>query len=202
MMSNRYLLIALATIAGFTGASYYAVEYIEAKVYPLPVYGPEDHEIELFQLTNQKDELFNSSNHLDKIWVVNTFFTSCPSICPKMMRNMQSVHDIVRSEEDIVLISLTVDPKRDTPERFMTYLDNFNVNHSSWQLLTGEKSDLYRLARKSFLVSATDGAGDEYDFIHSENIVVVDQEGKIRNFVNGTAEDADEKILKTIKRLK
>ena len=201
-MSNRYLLISLIIIAGFTGASYYAVDYIETKVYPLPVYGPENHEIEDFSLYNQKTDIFNSANYQGKIWVVNTFFTSCPTICPKMMRNMQSVHDIVRQNDDIVLISLTVDPKRDTPERLMRYLDNFNVNHDNWHLLTGPKEDLYRLARKSFLISATDGAGDEYDFIHSENIVVLDQEGKIRSFINGTANDADDQIIKTIKRLK
>jgi len=118
------------------------------------------------------------------------------------MKNMQGVHDVIRADEDIILLSLTVDPKRDTPERFMSYLSNFNVNHDTWHLLTGEKKDLYRLARKSFLVSATEGAGDEYDFIHSENIVVIDQEGKIRNFVNGTAENADQQILRTISKLK
>lgn len=200
-MSNKYLFLSIIIIAFFTAASYYAVDLIENKIYPVPIYGSEGHVIESFQLTNQKGELFNSDDYSNKIWVVNTFFTSCPSICPKMMKNMQSVHDMVRSEKDIVLLSITVDPKRDTPERFQQYLENFNVDNASWFLLTGDKSDIYKLARKSFLISATDGAGDEFDFIHSENIVIIDKEGKIRNFVNGIAENADSQILKTINRL-
>ncbi len=199
---KNYTFIALVVIAAFTGVGYYALDYIDEKMYPLPVYGVEGHEIESFSFDNQLGTTFHSEQHKGKIWVVNYFFTSCPSICPKMMRNMQSVHDVVRSEEDIILLSLTVDPKRDTPEKFYNYLSNFNVDHSSWQLLTGDKKDLYRLARKSFLISATDGGGDEYDFIHSENIVVIDQNGKIRNFVNGTAEHADSQILRTISKLK
>ena len=185
-----------------TWAGYTIVEKIDSSINALPVYGEKNHQIESFSLTNQQGYTFESSAQADKIWVVHYFFTSCPTICPKMMKNMQQLHDLVRAEEDILLLSITVDPAHDTPERMRRYLNRYNVNHNSWQLLTGPKKKLYRLARKSFLVSATDGRGDDKDFIHSENIVVIDTNQKIRAIINGTADDADEQILSVIKRLK
>lgn len=199
---TKSTIIFLATLMTATTVGYYTIDFLDKKVFPLPVYGEADHAIESFTLTNQKGEIFNSEAHKGKIWVVNYFFTICPSVCPKIMRNLQGVHDILRGEKDILLLSFTVDPERDTPEQLMKYLDNFNVNHASWQLLTGTKQDLYRLARRSFLISATEGNGDENDFIHSENIVVIDKEGKIRAMINGTAPDAEGQVLEVISKIK
>lgn len=198
---NKTILVFLLIVGGLSYTGYKVIIAIDEKLSPLPVYGSDDHVIESFHLQNQKSQTFDSREHLNSVWVVNYFFTSCPSICPKMMKNMQEVHDVVRSESDILLLSMTVDPKRDTSEKLMAYLDNYNVNHDSWQLLTGSKKDLYRLARKSFLISATDGGGEEYDFIHSENIIVIDKDRKIRAIINGTDPEADRKILQTVSRI-
>jgi len=199
---NKTSLIFVVALVAITGLSYSIVQTIDNRYTPLPVYGGADHSIESFKLTNQLDETFDSEEHLGKIWVVNYFFTSCPSICPKMMKNMQEVHSVILNDEEVLLLSLTVDPVRDQPTRLMNFLENYNVNHENWQLLTGEKKDLYRLARKSFLVSATDGGGDQYDFIHSENIVVIDKEQKVRTIINGLAEDAEGQILSAISKLR
>ena len=199
---NKGLYLFLISLGILTWSGFLLIKFVNEKLHPLPVYGPEDHKIESFELINQKGELISSSAQEGKIWVVNYFFTSCPSVCPKMMRNMQEVHNIFRSDEEVILMSFTVDPKRDQPERFMRYLDRFNINHDTWQLVTGPKPDLYRLARRSFLVSATDGGGGEYDFIHSENIVIIDQHQQIRGIVNGVAENADQEIFAIIKKLK
>ncbi len=195
-------LIFLAVLLGTTTIGYFATNYLENEVFPLPVYSEENHVIEDFELTNQKGEKFISKEHENKIWVVNYFFTICPTVCPQMMRNVQSVHNIVRNENDILLLSFTVDPQRDTAGRLMEYTERFNINHDNWQLLTGEKQDLYRLARQSFLVSATEGNGDDTDFIHSENIVIIDKDRKIRGMVNGTAPNAAQQVLDIISRLK
>lgn len=199
---NKTILIFLLILGSLTFTGYKAMIAIDDKMNPLPIYGNEDHEVPVFSFENQLEEAFNSAAHLDKIWVVNYFFTSCPSICPKLMKNMQEVHDIVRAENDLLLLSLTVDPKRDTPDRLLSYLENYNVNHENWQLLTGDKKNLYRLARNAFLVSATDGGGEEYDFIHSENIVVLDKNQKVRSIINGIDPDANNKILNVIRRIK
>src|SRR5690625_7416416 len=89
------------------------------------------------------------------------------------MRNIQNTHNLLRNDDDVVTISLTVDPKRDTPERLMEYANKYNANHESWFLLTGDKKELYRHARRSFLMAASDGTGNDEDFIHSENIVKI-----------------------------
>jgi len=199
---NKSILLYLLILANLTFVGYKATVIIDNRFNPLPFYGNDDHEVSAFELTNQLNETFNSELHQEKIWVVNYFFTSCPSVCPKMMKNIQEVHDLIRAKEDILLLSITVDPKRDTSERFMKFLENYNINHASWQLLTGPKKDLYRLARKDFLISATDGGGGERDFIHSENIVVLDKNQKIRAIINGTAPKANHEILNIITRIK
>lgn len=182
--------------------AYKAIEYVENRYTPLATYGVENHSIPDFQFTDQLERTVNSSEIKDKIWVVNFFFTSCPTICPKMTRNLQSFHDFVRDDVDIRILSFTVDPKRDTPARLKSYADSFRVNHDSWLFLTGEKEDLYRLGNKGFLLSAAVIGADEEDFIHSENIVLVDQNQQIRGFYNGTDPDCVNQILRDIKKIK
>lgn len=192
-----FLLVIIATAVG-----YYGLEYYETNATPLPVYGEEGHVIPDFGLRTQENEYFNRSQIEGKILVVNYFFTSCPSICPKMTRNLQSVHDLYRNDPDLLMMSLTVDPKRDTPERLAMFAENYNANSETWKFLTGEKKELYQLARKGFLVSATDGPGDHGDFIHSENIVLLDRSAKIRGFYVGTDEKSIQELIQDIAKLK
>lgn len=198
---NKSILLFFGILIVFTALGYGLVELYENNS-ALAVYGTEDHKVEEFNLVDQKDQTFLSRDHNGKIWIVNCFFTSCPIVCPKVMKNVQDVHDLLRNDESIVTISMTVDPKRDSPEKLFEYGQKYNANPKSWFLLTGEKMELYRLARKSFLLSASEGAGDSADFIHSENIVVVDPDHQIRAIINGTAKDADQSVLKAIKKLK
>jgi len=195
-------LIFLILVFFFTGILYIIVNTVENRYDATAVEIDANHIIEDFQLTNQNNGIFNSEENTDKIWVLNYFFTSCPVVCPKMMKNMQEVHNIVQQNDDIILLSFTVDPKRDTPEQLKKYTERFNIDDDKWQLLTGDKKLLYRLARKSFLLAATDGNGDDHDFIHSENFVIVDKNQKIRSILKGTAEDADAQVLNTINKIK
>lgn len=198
---NKSTLLFFLVLIGFTAAGYALVE-VFASNSPLPVYGKEGHQVQHFTLTDQKGDTFQSSDYDGKIWIVNSFFASCPIVCPKVMKNLQEVHDYLRNEESIVTMSLTVDPKRDTPEILLQYAQKYNANNDSWFLLTGEKKDLYRLARVEFLMSASDGAGNETDFIHSENINIIDPDHRIRDIINGTDPQADQKIMESIKKLR
>ena len=191
-----------AVVIAVTALIYFGLERYEATSSPLPVYGPENHEIPEFGFRTQDDEYFNRNKMEGKIAVVNYFFTSCPSICPRMTRNLQAVHDLYRNDDDLIMMSLTVDPKRDTPERLAMFADNYNADSQTWKFLTGDKKDLYHLARKGFLVSATEGAGDHGDFIHSENIVLIDRSMRIRGFYNGTDEGAISDLIRDIAKLK
>jgi protein SCO1/2 len=200
-MKNKSLLFFIGVVL-CTGLIYKGIAYFEATSTPLPVYGNEGHIVPEFEFTNQLGETISSEEIADQIWVVDFFFTSCPTICPKMTRNLQSVHDIIRNEEDIKILSFTVDPKRDTPERLKSYAEQYRANHDSWYFLTGDKTKLYRLGNKGFLISATEAPGDELDFIHSENIVLVDRGQKIRGYYKGTDPASMKALLNDINKLK
>ena len=198
---NRSILLFFVVLICFTAAGYGLVEVFE-RTTPLEIYGPENHTIGSFTLTDQNNQSFNTNNYNGRIWIVNCFFTSCPIVCPKVMKNLQEVHDLLRNDESLLMMSMTVDPTRDTPEVLFKFANKYNVSHDAWFLLTGEKKELYRLARKEFLLSAADGTGDKSDFIHSENIVVIDPERRIRNIINGTAPNANLMVLESVKKLK
>ena len=198
---NRGILLFLAVVAGFTAIGY-ALAEVWDKNASLEVLGPKDHQVSDFSFTDQQNKLFKSADHDGKIWIVNSFFSSCPIVCPKVMRNIQNAHNLLRNDTDVEIISFTVDPKRDTPERLMEYAQKYNANHDSWHLLTGDKKELYRQARKSFLLAASDGTGNDEDFIHSENIVIVDPDRQIRAQINGIADGADREIMDAVRKLR
>src|SRR5690625_2035273 len=198
---NRGILLFLAVVAGFTAIGYELAEIWEKNT-SLEILGPENHLVEDFVFTDQQEREFESEDHDGKIWIVNSFFSSCPIVCPKVMRNIQNTHNLLRNDDDVVTISLTVDPKRDTPERLMEYANKYNANHESWFLLTGDKKELYRHARRSFLMAASDGTGNDEDFIHSENIVIVDPDRHVRALINGTAKGADRDVMDAVRKLR
>lgn len=198
---NKGILYFFIVLIGFTAVGYGIVEIFENNS-PLPVYGKEDHTVEAFTLTDQQDHPFHSRDHDGKIWIVNCFFTSCPIVCPKVMKNLQDVHDLLRNDDGVVTISMTVDPKRDTPEQLNKYAKKYNASMDSWFLLTGDKKELYRLARNEFLLSASDGSGDDSDFLHSENIMIIDPDHRVRDIINGTGPKANSMVLESVKKLK
>ena len=198
---NKSIIIFLTIISLVTALGFYGIKAFDDNLAPLPIYGGEGHQVDQFTFFNQNGDVIHSSDYSGKVWIVNYFFTSCPIVCPKMIKNMKEAHDYLRNEDSVMFLSFTVDPKRDTPEKLKSYIEKYQINDKTWHFLTGEKSDLYRLARKSFLLSATEGPGDEYDFIHSENIVVIDTLGRIRSIINGLDEDAEKKIMQAIKKL-
>lgn len=198
------VVLSVPTLAFFVLQSY------EKQFAALPVYGPvseengvaQYHQTEDFILINQDGRKTGSVNAEGKISVVNFFFTSCPTICPRMMRGMQRVQELYLNDPDILFMSLTVDPKRDTPERLKVYAQAYNAHPQQWQFLTGDKKEIYRLARKSYFLIATDGDGGKHDFIHSENLVLVDQKGRIRGYYDGTDENAVDQLVRDIAKLK
>lgn len=191
-------------MATFIGLSIvvYGIAEVWERSSPLEIIGPDGHEVSEFTFTGQESQPVHSADYDGKIWLVNCFFTSCPIVCPKVMRNLQEVHNYLRNDENIVTLSFTVDPKRDTPEKLLEYAARYNANNKSWLMMTGEKSELYKHLRRSFLLGASDATGNEEDFIHSETIVVVDPDRRIRATINGTADKAYREVLNAVKSLK
>jgi protein SCO1/2 len=184
-------------------------EYVEQHT-ELPVYGPTEivdnvvteHTIPPYQLIAQDGGMFSSEVLKNKVVVTNFFFTSCPSVCPRMMRNLQSVHELYRDDKEVALVSITVDPKRDTPERLRKYAQALHAETERWRFLTGEKKQIYPLARHGYFISAADGGSSEHDFIHSENLVLIDRVGRIRGYYNGLDEKAVDQLVNDILKLK
>lgn len=175
------------------------VKWLENNHTALPVLGEPGHAISDFHLTNDDSQLVSIRSWDNKIVVANFIFTHCPTICPKMTRNLKRIQDA--ANEDVLINSFTVDPERDTPSKLKAYGKRFGADNKRWQMLTGDKIEIYRLARNSFLVSAADGDGGEEDFIHSEQFVLIDAQKRIRGFYSGTKDADVEKLIKDIRRL-
>ena len=185
---------------------------------PLPIYQPamvseelvdstiqhqlKYHKIADFSLTNQNGETITQDNYKDKIYVADFFFTTCQTICPVMTKNMGQIQDAIVDDEDIMLLSHSVTPKIDSVAQLKKYAIEKGVIDRKWNLVTGDKKQIYELARKSYLAVKTDGNGDEYDMIHTENFMLIDKKRQIRGFYDGTKPEDIERILEDIETLK
>ena len=180
---------------------YKGVSWYESSVKKLPVLIGEEHRIANYKLVDQKGRTATIDDWNNKIVVVDFFFTHCPSICPKMTRNLKTVQESYAKNPDIFIASFSVDPERDSVEVLAKYARRFNVDEKSWQLITGPKKDIYRLARNSFKLTATDGDGGDEDFIHSSQLVLIDKQKRIRGYYDGTKTEETNQLIKDIKKL-
>jgi protein SCO1/2 len=180
---------------------YAVVNWYEQSVRALPVLVDKNHTIDDYQLTNQQGKQVSTAEWKNKIVVANFFFTYCPSICPKMTKNLITAQQVYINKNDLLLVSFSVDPERDSVKRLAEYADKFSINETKWQLLTGSKKEIYRLARKSFKVTATDGDGGANDFIHSNKLILIDTKKRIRGYYDGTDEKETTQLIKDIKKL-
>lgn len=196
-----------------------SIIYNKLNVYqPLPVYQPsmvstdlvdstlqyqkKYHKIADFKLTNQNGKTITQEDYKDKIYVADFFFTTCQSICPIMTNHMSIIQDKIMDDDDIMLLSFSVTPKIDSVAQLKRYAIEKGVNDKKWNLVTGDKKQIYELARKSYLAVKTTGNGDEFDMIHTENFMLIDKKKQIRGFYDGTNPDDIDRLLDDIKILK
>ena len=171
-------------------------ELVEDSIHHVKKY----HKISNFSLTNQNGETVTEENYNNKIYVADFFFTTCPSICPIMTENMFYIQEKTINK-DVLLVSYSVTPEIDSVAQLKKYAIEKGVDDSRWNLLTGEKKDIYELARKSYLVAKNNGDGGKYDMIHTENFVLIDKEKRIRGFYDGTNKEEMDKLLNDIQIL-
>ena len=178
----------------------------------LPIYNPSDlnpavvdddlervgrgHRIGNFDLIDQWGNRADSSLLQGKIYVADFFFTTCPTICIDMGANFQRIQETYKDEDRFHLVSHTVMPEIDTVEVMHAYGDRMGAIKGKWHLLTGEKRELYRMARREYFAVMEQGTSfDEHDFIHTENVILVDEKKRIRGFYDGTSDlDVDRLI--------
>ena len=160
------------------------------------------HKIANFSLTNQNGNRISQRDYQGKIYVADFFFTTCPSICPIMTNNMAYIQSKIMDDPQVKLLSFSVTPEIDSVPQLKKYALEKGVNDKKWNLLTGDKKEIYTLARKSYFVVKEDGDGGPHDMIHTENFVLVDPNKRIRGYYDGTDKDAMENLLADLKTLK
>ena len=158
------------------------------------------HKISDFSLTNQNGETITQDYYENKIYIADFFFTTCPTICPIMTKNMFEVQEKTL-KQNVLLVSYSVTPEIDSIAQLKKYALENKVNDNKWNLLTGDKKQIYELARKSYLVAKNDGDGGKYDMIHTENFVLIDKEKRIRGYYDGTNKEDIDKLLSDVKIL-
>ena len=160
------------------------------------------HKINDFSLVNQNNEIITNENYDGKIYIADFFFTTCPGICPIMKENMIVLQDEFVNDDDVLLLSHTVTPEIDSVHVLKKYSLDKGVIDSKWNMVTGDKKQIYNLARKSYLVAEDIESPRQYDMIHTENFVLVDSKRRIRGFYDGTDIDVMNNLISDIKILK
>ena len=183
----------------------------------LPVYQPADfnpelvdstlhyikkyHTIADFSLINQNGEIVTQDDYEGKIYIADFFFTTCLTICPIMTENMVEIQRRIQDQEDVLLLSHTVTPEIDTVAQLKKYALEKGVMDDKWNLVTGDKKQIYDLARKSYLAVKDFQSAGPFDMIHTENFVLVDKERRIRGTYNGTSPEEIDRLMEDLKIL-
>ncbi|MFM2229074.1 MAG: hypothetical protein RL607_332 [Bacteroidota bacterium] len=161
-----------------------------------------EHTIGKFAFTNQNGKTITEKDYEGKIYVADFFFTTCQSICPKMTNNMAWLQNKIKNNPNVKLLSFSVTPDIDSVPVLKKYAQKKGVIDSKWNLLTGDKKEIYYLARQSFLVVKTGNPSELYDMVHTENFVLVDAQKRIRGFYDGTNLDGPtEPGIKNVQQL-
>ena len=190
--------------------------YVQTQEKKLPIYSPsmvsdelveeelryvkKYHRISDFSLLNQNGSNVTQEDYKNKIYVADFFFTTCPDICPIMTGNMLYLQENLK-DTNVMLASFSVTPKIDTVEVLKEYSTLKGVDDSRWNLMTGDKKQIYDLARKSYLVAKAIPDGKNHGMIHTENFVLVDRDKRIRGYYDGTNIEDMDKLLDDIQIL-
>jgi protein SCO1/2 len=215
-MRNRIIIFAAITVVGMTVAGLILMNHYSddpdsgsnrSEHNVLRVYNPsdvnptlvdpslqdvnKDHSIADFSFQNQLGKTITKADVTGKIFVTDFFFTSCAGICPDMSTQLQRVQQEFLDDDNFMILSHTVNPSIDTVQTMYKYAKRFEADSTKWWFLTGAKKELYTMARKSYLIVPDEADpnfehGGESDFLHTENFVLIDPEGRIRGFYDGT----------------
>jgi protein SCO1 len=160
-----------------------------------------NHTIADFAFTNQNGKFITQKDYEGKIYVADFFFTTCPTICPKMTDNMVWLQNQIKNNPKVMLLSHSVTPDIDSVAVLKKYAQEKGVIDSKWNLVTGNKKDIYYIARKSYLAVKTNSSDELYDMVHTENFILIDQKRRIRGFYDGTNLEEVKRLLEDINYL-
>lgn len=203
---GTFLVFSIITISMF----YHALKPSKT----LPIYNPSDvnpemvdstvqhiekyHTIKPFSFTNQNGKIITQKDYEGEIYVADFFFTTCGSICPKMTSNMVDVQKAFIRNPKVLLLSHTVTPEADSVPVLKKYALEKGVIDSKWNLVTGDKKEIYSMARKSYLAVKLGQPNELYDMVHTENFVLVDAQKRVRGFYDGTKKEEIKRLIEDI----
>ena len=180
----------------------------------LPIYNPADvnpelvdssvqyiskyHTIADFSFTNQNGKTITQKDYEGKVYVADFFFTTCGSICPKMTTNLSDIQKAFANNPKVKLLSFTVFPETDSVPVLKAYAKKNQVNDTKWNLVTGDKKEIYTLARKSYLAVKLGKPSELYDMVHTENFVLIDTKKRVRGFYDGTSKEDIKRLIDDI----
>ncbi|WP_435412365.1 SCO family protein [Psychroserpens mesophilus] len=210
----KFFFIVLAFVSGIIIYLIYSALDNEK---PLPIYQPNRidaslvdstiqhkkkyHTIADFKLLNQNGDTITQDTYEDKIYVADFFFTTCQTICPIMTDQMHRIQEEIKNDDDVMLLSHSVTPEIDSVAQLKRYAIEKGVDDSKWNLVTGDRKQIYDLARKSYLVVKDDDSED-YGMVHTENFALIDKDKQIRGIYNGVSPTSVDSLLQDIRRLK
>lgn len=159
----------------------------------------DDHRISDFTLINQLGDTVSLSDVEGSVLIVDFFFTRCATICPLLTSNLKLIHD--RLPDGVRILSHSVTPIADSVSVLSSYAGKHGANPSLWWFLTGSKDEIYKLARKSYFACLDEGDGGYQDFVHTENVVLVDTQGRLRGFYDGTKDQEISQLYQDLRSL-
>lgn len=162
---------------------------------------PGEHRISDFRLVDQRGDTITLATVDGRIIVADFFFTTCGTICPKMTAQMERVQAAYRTDDRVAILSHSVTPEIDTPEVLAAYAQLHGADPARWHMLTGDRAQIYRLARQSYFACLEEGDGGPDDFVHTENFVLVDAQRRIRGFYDGTQQAEVDRLIADIGKL-
>ena len=158
------------------------------------------HTIPSFSFIDQDSNTVTNKTFEGKIYVADFFFTSCPSICPIMTKQMKRMYDYFKDENKLMFISHSIDTRHDSVPVLKAYSSKLNIDDKKWRFITGDKDEIHALANDYFNVAYEDqDAPGGYD--HSGKIILVDPDGHIRSFCEGTDPESVDGFIKDIENL-
>lgn len=160
-----------------------------------------DHTIPPFSFMDQDSMMVTKETMKDKVYVVDFFFTSCPTICPKMTKQMKRMYDYFEAHPNVAFLSHSIDTRRDSIPRLRAYAENIGINDAKqWHFVTGGKDEIFEMSDEYFIVALEDGqAAGGFD--HSGQFVIVDPEGRVRSFADGTNPEEVDRLMKDVEKL-
>lgn len=181
----------------------------KSQVKPLPILGNPTIEgkdtiyptIKNFSLINQEGQVVSNDNLKDKIYVADFVFLSCPTICPKMTKEMRDAYIAFRTDNRVAFISHTIDPENDSVPRLKSFTNNLGVSAPKWQFLTGNQDSIMDLASSSYFATAYPDSTSPGGFTHSGGLLLVDKNKHIRGVYNGTKPEETVRLITDIKKL-